>query len=176
MSLFEAIYSLAHRSTGLDQLIIFSATWLPLIVGGLILIIVLTLATKDQLPRRAAFIILAPAVAWIVAHVLKIVINSPRPALILDTVQPLFLADGSAFPSGHATLFFGLGFALYPFHPRLATLVSIAAMVISLARVAAGVHWPGDILGGFILAGIVVFIAWTIVKIRFATFSGRQTV
>lgn len=175
-SLFEAIYGLAHRSATLDQVIIFGATWLPVIVGGLVVIIILSLASRDRIPRRAAFIILVPTIAWFIAHILKAIINSPRPALALDAVKPLFLADGNAFPSGHTTLFFALTFALYPFHPKLSTLTAISAILISLARVAAGVHWPIDILGGFILAGVVVFIAWTMVKIYFPTFSGRQTV
>ncbi len=174
MSLFEAIYSLAHRSAGLDQIIIFSASWLPIVIVVLTVIIVGALTFRDQgyeannnATKRVGFIIFVPVIAWGVAHILKLIINSPRPALILDTVKPLFLADGNAFPSGHATFFFALTFSLYPFQPKLATLMAISAMAISLARVAAGVHWPIDILGGFILAGVISLIAWMITKTRF---------
>ncbi len=175
-NLFEVIYGLAHRSAGLDQLIIFAATWLPLLVGVSAIIIALALASRDQIPRRAGFIILVPGIAWLIAHVLKIWLAWPRPSLVINTVQPLFSADGAAFPSGHATFFFALGFALYPFHPRLATLVSMSTIVISLARVAAGVHFPGDILGGFLLAGVITFISWSIVKTRFPGIGGRSMV
>lgn len=173
MDLFQAIYSLAHRSAALDQIIIFGATWLPAIVGGLVVVIVMALATRDEDyhrgtgVRHAGFILAVPIIAWVVAHILKAIINSPRPALVLDTVKPLFLADGNAFPSGHATLFFALTFALYPFHPKLSTFVAISAILISLVRVAAGVHWPIDILGGFLLAGFISFSSWLIVKTRF---------
>lgn len=182
-SLFAPIYGLAHQSASFDQVIIFCAVWLPWLVGALAIIIALVLASRDQSShpvdggaRRASFIISVPVIAWLVAHVIKIILAWPRPALVLDTVQPLFSADGAAFPSGHATLFFALGFALYPFHQRLATFVSMTAVVISLARVAAGVHFPGDILGGFLLAGLVTFISWTIVKNHFPTICGRERV
>src|SRR3990167_9776066 len=163
-SLFAPIYGLAHQSTSFDQIIIFFAVWWPWLIGALVIIIALSLASRDRVPRRAGFIISVPIIAWLIAHVLKTWLAWPRPALVLNNVEPLFSADGAAFPSGHATFFFALGFALYPFHPRLAAWVSTSAIIISLARIAAGVHFPGDILGGFILAGIVTLISWTIIK------------
>ena len=175
-NLFEVIYGLAHRLARIDQLIIFCATWLPWIIGTFATIIALALAARDQISRRASFIILVPSIAWLIAHVIKIILAWPRPSLVINTVRPLFSAAGATFPSGHATFFFALGFALYPFHPRLATLVSMSAVVIGLARVAAGVHFPGDILGGFLLAGLVVLISWTIVKIKLPAFGGRAMV
>jgi len=180
-SLFTVIYGLAHRSTGLDQLIIFCATGLPWLVGLLVITTALILAFRERTisngwTHRASFIILIPIATWVIAHVLKVFLNWSRPSLILSNVQPLFSADGATFPSGHATFFFALGFALYPFHPRLAIWVSMSAIVISLARVAAGVHFPGDILGGFVLAGLVTFISWSIVKTRFPAIGGHLMV
>jgi undecaprenyl-diphosphatase len=176
-NLFNVIYGLAHQSASFDQIIIFCATWwLPLVVLILTLTIVLARSARDRIPRRAVFIISAPIIAWLIAQGLKVWLAWPRPATALTSVRPLFSADGSAFPSGHATLFFALAFALYPFHPRLATLVSVSAIIISLARVAAGVHFPGDILGGFVLAGLVVLISWTFVKVHFSAFGGREMV
>src|SRR3989344_4392024 len=175
-SLFTVIYSLAHRSILLDQIIIFCAVWLPWLVGALTIIIVLARASRDRVPHLASFIILVPAITWSITHILKVLLVWPRPAFVLNTVQPLFSADGATFPSGHATFFFALGFALYPFHPRLAIWVSMSAIVISLARVAAGVHFPGDILGGFVLAGLVTFISWSIVKTRFPAIGGHLMV
>ena len=174
--LFNVIYGFAHQSAAFDQVIIFFAVWWPWLIGALAIIIALILAARDQIPKRAGFIVLASGSAWLFAHVIKIFLVWPRPAVVLDTVQPLFSADGAAFPSGHATFFFALGFALYPFHPRLAMWVSLSAIVISLARVAAGVHWPGDIFAGFLLAGLVTFISWILVKNHFPAFGGRQMV
>lgn len=179
-SLFEVIYSLAHQSEGLDRIIVFCSTWLLWLVGALAIIITLTIASQAYPAvsgaRRGLFVVLTPTIAWLMAHGLKLWLAWPRPVVALNNVQPLFSADGPAFPSGHATLFFALTFALYPLYPRLATLVSVGAIATSLARVAAGVHFPGDILGGFVLAGVVVLVSWTFIKTRFPAFGGREVV
>jgi len=80
--------------------------------------------------------------------------------------MPLNLAPGnhpfyrlSSFPSDHATLVFGLCTVILLRHKWLG-LVSFAwMMVICAARVALGLHWPSDILGGLILGVVAVALS-----------------
>jgi membrane-associated phospholipid phosphatase len=94
--------------------------------------------------------------------------------LVLDRPRPpsqdwLVFASGQSFPSGHTTtsaIGFGLSavllaLALRPGALRSALtclLLGVAALV-GTSRVALGVHWPTDVLGGWCLALCVVSLS-----------------
>lgn len=117
--------------------------------------------------RRAALAILGAGLAVPVAvAVLKDAIGRARPA-----THGLLSA---AFPSGHAanavTAFGLLAFVALPalarHWPRLARLkpVAVAAwltlgLVVGVARVLGGVHWPTDVAAGWALGGAAVAAA-----------------
>ena len=65
----------------------------------------------------------------------------------------------NSFPSAHAAFFFALAAAMYARRSRWAWPFVVVAVLISTARVAAAVHWPGDVLTGALL-GLVV--AWLV--------------
>ena len=89
------------------------------------------------------------------AYVLKLLFHTSRPFLVLPDVVPLWIESGYAFPSGHATFFMALAFAIYLLHKKVGYIFICLALFIGFARIVAGVHFPIDILGGFIL-GIIV--------------------
>ena len=66
-----------------------------------------------------------------------------------------FIEAGSSFPSGHATFFMGLAVALFFIDKKIGYLFMFFALIIGLARIIAGAHFPVDILGGFILGSLV---------------------
>ncbi|MBI1998802.1 MAG: phosphatase PAP2 family protein [Parcubacteria group bacterium] len=108
----------------------------------------------------------ATIIAWIAAGVIKDLVASPRPFIALRDANLLFPhGDHDSFPSGHATFLFSLWWALRltRFPKRLMWLSFAGAMLVGLARVAAGIHWPLDILGGMVLGVVVV---WLLFKTR----------
>lgn len=82
---------------------------------------------------------------------LKLLFGRARPSLLRPTRKALLL-DIHAFPSGHATLAFGIAYLvarLYPWPLPLLT-YGIAAL-IALSRVYLREHYPLDVAGGVAL-------------------------
>ena len=101
--------------------------------------------------RRALF---SAGVATILALLIAVVIghiwDRPRPFVVLRHYHKLIPhpADAS-FPSDHVSGSFAIVFTLMLYRRwRLATVALIAGVLIGLARVMVGVHWPTDVLGG----------------------------
>ncbi|MGH7250203.1 MAG: phosphatase PAP2 family protein, partial [Minisyncoccia bacterium] len=93
---------------------------------------------------------------------IKSALHVLRPYVALSV--PHLLTDSSfAFPSGHTTFMFALATATYFLNKKLAYFLYISGAVIGLARIAAGVHYPSDILGGAILGtliGVIFYKIW----------------
>jgi membrane-associated phospholipid phosphatase len=92
---------------------------------------------------------------------LKVLIGRPRPSIDAHPVA----THSSSFPSGHAanTMAVFLAIALIAAPARYRRHAVTAAVVMSLlvgvTRPYLGVHWPSDVVGGWVLGLIAVWIA-----------------
>jgi undecaprenyl-diphosphatase len=103
---------------------------------------------------------------------LKRLIDSPRPTP--DLVAITGHASGNGFPSGHATgstLIFGALAIIVARHLQQPWLRrAIVAMCIALiiivgfARVKEGVHWPSDVLGGYLWGLAMLLVADAVIR------------
>jgi len=168
-AIFYFFYNLAHKSTVFDWIIIFFAEIFPFIV--ILLAVIFLLFHHDvfkaenpfqvflQKKKEIIFTFLSGVLAWIIAHVIKFIIHTDRPLTRLGEIQTLFSKNDAAFPSGHATFFFALGFSIYFVHKKAGLVFILFATLIAISRIIAGVHFPIDILGGFILGALVAYFA-----------------
>jgi undecaprenyl-diphosphatase len=92
------------------------------------------------------------------AYIFKFLIHTPRPFDAFTQVHSLIPESGFAFPSGHATFFMALAVSIFFYHKKAGYVFMFFALLIGLARIAAGVHFPADILGGFVLGGLVSYL------------------
>lgn len=98
--------------------------------------------------------------AWILAVGLKFLFASPRP--FLNGITPLFYHGGfNSFPSGHATIFAAIAFFAFLMHRKQGYFFLWSAVLIGAARIAAGVHYPIDIVAGYCLG---ILAAWMVSK------------
>jgi membrane-associated phospholipid phosphatase len=97
--------------------------------------------------------ILATLIATVIVNILKLYLNIPRPAAIID--RNLINIIGPAlyrhsFPSGHTVTIFTLEailiFYFRNFYMRLG--IVLLALLTGISRIVVGAHWPIDILAG----------------------------
>lgn len=101
--------------------------------------------------------------AWVLAHLIKSIFETPRPFLLLKDVNLLLDYGGfDSFPSGHAMFFAALATSLFFYHKKFGIFFGIGAVLIGIARVIAGIHFPMDILAGYILG---IAFAWVVYKL-----------
>jgi undecaprenyl-diphosphatase len=173
-TIFYLFYSLAHQSAYLDKVIIFFAVYFPYIViilAGLFLLFHHEVFRAEnpyqvflQKKKEILLVFFAGVLAWTLSHFLKLLFHTNRPFDALSQVHSLFSETGYAFPSGHATFFMALAVSIFFLHKRTGYIFMLFAILIGLARIAGGVHFPIDILGGFILGGIVSYLVAYFVK------------
>ncbi len=167
-AIFYFFYNLAHQSEFVDKVIILSAVYFPyvvIILAGLFLLFHHEVFKAEspytvflQKKKEIFLVFITSGLAWIVASLLKILIHVNRPFVALPDVQALFPETGYAFPSGHATFFMALAFSLLFLHKRVGYLFIGFAILIGIARIMGGVHFPVDILGGFALGALVAYL------------------
>jgi undecaprenyl-diphosphatase len=112
--------------------------------------------------RRAALAAgLSAGLALGVAHFLAAAIDRSRP--FVDHPQAhLFLSHAAdpGFPSDHATAAFAIAFALV-LRDRLTGIVALVlALLLSVGRVALGVHYPSDVFAGLVLGLVAALVLW----------------
>ena len=89
-----------------------------------------------------------------------------RPFVADPTVKLLVPhgADGG-MPSHHLAVMVALIVSVYFYDRRIAALLALLAVLTGIARVAAGIHYPSDILVGAALGVAIVYIyRWALVK------------
>jgi len=76
-----------------------------------------------------------------------------RPYEVIEGLKILVPAEHSfSFPSGHTTNSFAAGWVIYKMAPKKYGAWALAlAIIIAFSRLFVGVHYPTDVLGGFII-------------------------
>ena len=135
--------------------------WYSIGVVCLVLVIVPRTRLRYGVPLTAV-----TAISGGLNAALKVVFREPRP-----DGHRLIAASGFSFPSGHAMISSAfvamavLSVLVYrrsrPAEIIVSVLLIVMTGLIGTSRVYLGVHWPLDILGGY-LAGFAVFVltAW----------------
>lgn len=146
----------------MDLIIYFCAVILPwVIVFSTVIIYFLFRKNKkawSKIYNLISFLdaSLSVLIAWFFVSLVKYNFYNPRPFEKLGNVKPLFIpAYGDSFPSAHAAFFGALAVAVFLYNKKFGLILMLGAIVVSIARVLAGVHWPVDVIVGLVFGGAV---------------------
>jgi membrane-associated phospholipid phosphatase len=118
-----------------------------------------------QLRGRAAWAFVTMMSGWAIGGVSKLLVHRVRP--VVD--DPLSHSPGYSFPSGHALNVAVAGSAmvvlLWPLLRRTGRWVAVTVVVVSglavgLDRIFLGVHFPSDVIAGWLLGLGVTVASW----------------
>lgn len=168
ISLFRWLNALAGVSASRDFVVVALATYLPYTLG--VVFVCMLIFWGESLGRKMRLIIDTAASVvlsrFILTPLIRFFIYRARPFLALPGVHNLLASHnaGSSFPSGHAAFFFALAVSVCFYDGRWGAIFFVSAVLITISRVIAGVHYPGDIAAGFIVAVCAACVAHMAVK------------
>ena len=129
--------------------------WFYLITGGSAIWMY-----RQGHPRLALFLVVTGLLGGAIDTVVKVLVDRPRPSL----ERPIATAHGKSFPSGHSmSSVVGYGSLLLVWLPWIARRwrrwiiggTILLVLAIGFSRLALGVHYITDVVGGFVLG-----LAW----------------
>jgi len=166
--IFEKLNALAGNQKFLDWIGIFLADYFQYILI-FILLVLLFWPKKDIIKNRIMVISAAISVVLsrlIFTEIIRFFYHSARPYLVLETANKLIAENQNyaSFPSGHAAFFFALAMGVFLYNKKLGAWYFVAAILIGLARIFVGVHWPSDILAGAVIGILSAVIINMILK------------
>lgn len=146
-------------------------TWLPVanllsdIIGSTLYlapVICLTLLVIGK-RRTALEVFIMFIVSGAVVYGLKHLIEAPRPYWVDSSVFGYAIEDGYGMPSGHALIsFVSMGW-LWLRHPRSLSLTlgtSTILVLIGLSRIYLGVHYPSQVVVGWVIGIVLLVVFW----------------
>ncbi len=170
LKLFYFLNSWVGKSASLDFAFIFLAKYL----GYLVVVFFVAYIFLDRrltLKQKIAWYILAVISVGIARGILTEIIrhfdHSLRPFMLDGKVKNLIPEDSYSFPSGHTIAIFAIVTIAYFYKKNLGWWLGIGGLIVGLARVIVGVHWPSDIVGGVILGILVSIVFYKLLPKKF---------
>jgi membrane-associated phospholipid phosphatase len=141
------------------------------LLGDASLALLLILPLSGRRPELVWQFVLAALFATLWSHGMKEIFSSLRPPAVLPSgsfhlIGPVL--EHNSFPSGHTTTIFVLAglLGMQRLSGRIKSFMLVLAVLVGLSRIACGVHWPLDVLGGMFggwlsaVAGVALARRW----------------
>jgi len=153
-TLLESIVPLLHSDFGTPLLAVAETVTLPAQValsGLLVAGACVALARRGRIEAAAAWV-----TAWLLATLIEVLCKGllARPALHRHGLH--VTAFDSSWPSGHTVRAAIVTAALATAWPRLRLPLALWVAAVAVLLEAAGFHTPSDVLGGLLLAALLV--------------------
>lgn len=164
--LFFKINKQLGKRAWLDRLMYLSANLLIYVLAFFVVswgVFVLGGINPDKFELMVKILLTTFVFSFVISYGIALVWKHPRPIVEFPETKMLLhpIETWKSFPSDHTAMSFllagsvvlmgaGIGFSIF---------VLVLATVIAFARVYVGVHYPRDIIGGFVLACVLLLSA-----------------
>jgi undecaprenyl-diphosphatase len=146
-----------------DPLLFYVNVSEALFIATLVIICLAARGPRLASWRRAAVAAgLSAGLGLAIGKVISELVDRARPFVADPGGVHLFsshVAD-AGFPSDHATAAFAIAVAIVLRKRKWGIVALVAAAVLSVGRVAIGVHYPSDVLGGAALGTAAALVLW----------------
>lgn len=152
---FNFFHSFAGRSLALDNAIVFFADSYFFFVLFVFAIAAYWDYRKQHVGTAYLFAIAAAIIARFgVTSLIRFFIHRPRPFTEFHFI-PLVQDAAYSFPSGHTVFLFAMATIMLFSNRKLALFLCASGLIVGIARIMAGIHYPTDIISGMVL-GVAV--------------------
>ncbi len=148
--IFLKMYNTAKSNKFIKEITIGVArvsSWVFFLVYAL-LILTLFLDKNDKL----YMVIIIPMLTIAVNMLARKMLRRPRPFDELNIEPLIYHSNAYSFPSNHCASALIIAASVYYVNPSSGMWVAVMAVVTGLSRIAAGIHYPIDVLAGYIVA------------------------
>lgn len=162
---FHAVNGLAGHGVWLDRLLRGIATYLPEIMG---LVLIGAWFWPSSVPiriERQRLIVYAVPAALLglgIAQVIGHLWFRERPYVHHSAHLIVSPSADPSFPSDHAVGGFGLAMPFVFARRRLGSLLLALAALLAVSRVAVGTHYPSDVVGGALVGAAAAYVVWRV--------------
>lgn len=150
-----AVQRMVFVTPGMVTVAIFCARWM--IFVNVILAIVLFVSRSPKLRHGAREVFWAFIISIIFASSLSAMLLRHRPFMDHPDVRLLVpIPLNASFPSSHTATAVAIACAMVAADPVIGAISIVIALFVMFGRIAVGVHFPSDILGGIVI-GLISF-------------------
>jgi undecaprenyl-diphosphatase len=156
-------FSRAHELT--SALVVVQEVTQPVVLYSACTVVVVWVGLTKRLRGRALWAFVTMMTGWAIGGISKLLVQRVRP--VVD--DPLSHSPGYSFPSGHALNIAVAGsvmvMLMWPLLGRkgrwLAVAVAVVAgLAVGLDRILLGVHFPSDVIAGWLLGLGITVTSW----------------
>ena len=157
--IFLFINHFAGNSIVLDKIATITATYLPLIF---IFILFYSWFKYKKFRHSILYCSYSAILGLLLNYLITLFYFHPRPFMDKIGIILIHHVPETSFPSDHTTFMTSIACMLLYFKKtrNIGILLLLLAVIGGTARVFAGIHYPFDIMGSFLVAGIASFIVF----------------